>query len=331
MTGAESALDLTLVVEANDGLPNGWTIVNVDYWLVAENAPFLSGPPVTTTVEMPKLSLTKWAFRNEVFAGSRLDYGILLGNTGGGVRNLVVSDTLPLNSAFGGCSCTDAGDAALSVSESTIYGASYTCGMEGDEVVWRVGRLIGNHSLQMTFWVTADVGLAEGDLIVNNKYMVGADNVPLLPGSPAVTTTVRRLDVSISKLAWPNPVTVSQQLFFTITVENDGSLLQDLTVSEILPDGVRFSDCGGALCEFSYNEQRAVRWWLPTLPADSKRELTLRAFPSNVTGDLLINAFYSVWIPAARQSIMGSPVEVTVINPYPQRRYLPIMLMGITQ
>jgi len=325
---AGGTLNLTLVVAADDGLPNGWPIVNADYDLLAQNAPPLVGLPVTTTINVPELTLVKFAFRDQVFAGSRLDYGMLVGNTGGQARHLVVSDTLPANTTYGGCDCTvvRADAEGLASQTSASCGLSFACELDGDTILWQVDEMDGNRSLQMTFWVTVDAGLSEGSLIVNDTYAVAAEGVLPLLGSTPVTTTVRQLRVSISKVAWPNPVTVSQTLFFTITVRNEGSLLRDLTVSDLLPSGASFGGCGGALCEFRADELPSVRWWLSSLPGNVERKLTLWVYPNDLAGSKLVNEFYSVWIPAASQQITGERVEVTVMNSSWYRFYLPLVL-----
>jgi uncharacterized repeat protein (TIGR01451 family) len=359
LAGAGTTLDLTLAVTAGEELANGWSIVNADYRLVAEDAPLLSGPPVTTTVNLAILSLVKWAFPNEVYAGSRLDYTLLVGNTGGRASHVVISDTLPAHTTFGGCNCALTGLAdvpELSPQESgfgstlhqrpersdglckhpelvegelaKVYGASSTCSLEGDKVVWYVDEMAGGRSLQMAFWVTVDAALSEGASIVNGDYAVVADHLPPLVGSPPVTTTVHELLVEVSKAAWPNPVTVSQQLFYTITVQNDGSLLQNVTVTDLLPGGVSYVACGGALCELGQGDEPEVRWWLPTLPANSERELTLRVSVGNVESSTLVNGFYGAWIPAAGRRVMGTPVRVKVLNPLWGYLYLPILFQS---
>jgi uncharacterized repeat protein (TIGR01451 family) len=322
-------LSLTLVVAVDDGLPNEWPIVNDDYGLVAQNAPALIGSPVTTTVNVPELSLVKFARQSQVYAGSSLEYSLIVGNVGGQARRLVVSDTLPAHTTFGGCDCTQinlVGALGLEPRAVASCDSSFVCALEEETVVWRIGEMDGDRSLLMTFWVTVDAGLSEGSLIVNDSYAVAAEGVGPLPGGSPVTTTVRQLRVSISKVAWPNPVMLNQPLLFTITVRNQGGLLQNLTVSDLLPSGASYIGCGGALCDFNDAEPPTVRWWLSSLPTNSARKLTLQVYPNDIDGSILVNEFYSVWIPEADRRIAGEPVEVTVIDPSWYRFYLPLLL-----
>jgi uncharacterized repeat protein (TIGR01451 family) len=105
-----------------------------------------------------ELNILKWALRDEVFAGSRLDYGILVSNNGDRATNLVVTDTLPVHTAFGDCDCVLGGLRPASASEiakNGFCGAPFSCGLEGNAVMWKVEKIAANRSLQKTFWVTA--------------------------------------------------------------------------------------------------------------------------------------------------------------------------------
>jgi uncharacterized repeat protein (TIGR01451 family) len=277
---------------------------------------------------VPEFSLFKWALL-EVFAGSRLEYGMLVNNAGGTARHVIVSDTLPVGTEFGGCDCTVAGllgYSELDVRQNGFCGAPYICGTEDGTIVWRVDEMEAGRSLEMTFWVTVDGELPDGALVVNDTYAVAADYVTPVVGSPPVTTTVRQLLLSITKSAWPNPVTVGNELLFTIMLQNDGSWLQDLIVTDLLPSEVSFVDCGGALCEFSDGQQPEVRWWVSALDTGTAQELTMRVLPFVAVDDRLVNESYGVWVRPADQRVMGAPVEVGLITPYDQLAYLPLIL-----
>jgi uncharacterized repeat protein (TIGR01451 family) len=289
----------------------------------------------TFTQEPAVLSLKKWVSRDRVYAGSRLDYALVVSNTGGYASQLVVSDALPAGTAYGGCSCAVGGTSTvskLSVQGSGNCGAPYTCSLEGTTIVWRVSEITGNLSLQLNFWVMVDPGLSDGSVIINDDYAVVADGLAPLVVNRPVTTTVREMIVSVSNVAWPDPVSVGQQLWYTITVRNDGGLLQNLLVTDLLPSGVSFVSCGGALCQLGGGSGREVIWWLPTLPATNEQQLTLRVAVNSVPSGTLVNAFYGVWIPATCQGVMGAPVAVQVLTlpGWQDRLYLPIALSNAT-
>jgi uncharacterized repeat protein (TIGR01451 family) len=290
--------------------------------------------PVTYTVEAAVLSLAKLAFPDPVAAGQRLDYWLLLSNSGGRASNLVVTDTLPANTTLGGCGCavgsltTDAESMPL---ESGFCGAPFTCGQEGDHVVWRIDEMASGRSLQARFWVTVEAGLSDGAVIVNHHYAVVADHLAPLVVNEPVTTTVRQLQVSISKTAWPDPVAMGEQLVFTIAVQNGGGVLAgENTVTDRLPSGVSFVYCEPDPCSLVGQQARVVAWSLGALDAQTDRILTLRVSVDAVQSDQLVNAFYGIQIPSLRQVVMGPPLTVRVLW-WPYRLFLPVVVSQFGQ
>jgi uncharacterized repeat protein (TIGR01451 family) len=242
--------------------------------------------PVVAFYRPPSLSLTKSADLEGVYAGSRLNYSLQVDNSGGLARNLVVSDVLPARTTFSGCDCQI---------ESGACDASFTCGLEGDRVVWSVGELAADSALEMILWVTVDASLSDGELIVNDDYAAVADGVGLQSGPP-VTTPVHQFHVSVSKTAWPNPVMVGQELTYTIRVTKSGSFLKDVQVTDLLPSGV------------SYVEDNCEGGWDCTFVEDNEAK--------SEVGDVV----YS-W------HISGEPLEVRVLDPA-HYVYLPLVLSG---
>ncbi len=325
LSGPGETLDLTMVVTVSAALTHGWPIVNATYGLDANNVPPLAGTPLTTTVSLPILHLTKWTFLEEVYAGSRLNYTLLVQNSGGRATHLVVSDTLPSGTAFVGCDCslTRLHDTAAG-RENGFCGTPFTCGLEGEQVVWRLDEIIGGRTVQLTLWTTVSAGLTDGALIVNDDYVAIADGLSPLIGRPPVTSTVRQLMLDVHKSAWPNPVALDEQLAFTITVRNGGVLLQNVIVTDLLPNDVSFVNCDGTLCEMAKDGTPEIRWWLGDLPPNSEREVSVRVTLENVHSDTLINASYGAWIPEVGRLVQGEPVVVRVLARY---IHLPIVLV----
>ena len=329
LMGPGGELALTLVVQVQEGLPHGRPIVNRTYRATAENAPPTTGPPVTTTVSVPELSIAKWGFPNRVFIGSRLDYALRVDNSGGRATHLVVSDTLPAGTRFGGCDCSLPGLLSAASPANGACGQTFTCGLEEDTVVWRVDGLDAGGALQMGLWVTVATDLADGTVLVNDVYAVDADSVLPVYGTTPVTTPVSRLQLTITKVAWPNPVAVHQVLVYTLTVYNTGSVLQNLTVTDRLPAEVSFIRCGGALCELNTaGSQPHVRWWLPSLGRGEERQLTTRVLLTTAQSEHVVNAYYSVWVPAADEWVFGTPVTVSVVQGTdgPRLLFLPLLI-----
>jgi uncharacterized repeat protein (TIGR01451 family) len=165
--------------------------------------------------------------------------------------------------------------------------------------------------LQMASWVTVDTGLSDGTVIAKAELAATTDRLAPFVVSQPVTTTVRQLFLTVTGDASPNPITVGQDLQFTITVRNDGGPLQSVTVTDRLPSGVSFLGCGGALCEFG-GDQPEVKWWLSSLPSEGEQELTLRVSVGYSESGVLVNDLYGAWVPEARRFAKGQPITVNV-------------------
>jgi uncharacterized repeat protein (TIGR01451 family) len=329
--GEGSQLPATLVVKADPDLVDGDLIVNDDYRLTAGNADPQIGGPVTATVRAPALTILKWAAYTQVYAGARLRYEILLSNDGGRANQLVISDSLPAHLSFVGCDCTLASVTTEETGgndDAQACGAAWECGLEGDVVVWQIGSLESKRAVQLGLWTMVDPQTPDGTFLVNRDYGAAARWVPPLTDNPAVTTTVRQLQVSIQKEAWPNPLAVTETLNFTIHVRNDGEALEGLTVTDALPSGVSFVSCaGGQWCELSPGQRPEVRWWLPALPNGAEESLMFRVTLRDTWRDVVVNDLFGVLIPEANQCVMGVPVQIQVQNPTGVRKYLPITLV----
>jgi uncharacterized repeat protein (TIGR01451 family) len=286
-------------------------------------------------VGMPAFVLDVWASRDEVFAGSRLEYSLLVHNMGGLARQLVVSDELPAFLTYGGCDCANAGKPPIAGPLSSMTGGcgvSFSCGLEGGNVVWRVDEVDPDRLLQLTFWAAVDSGLSDGTMIVNEDYAMAAELMTPLVINQPVTTTVRELLLTVASQAWPNPVDVGQRLQLTITLRNDGGLLENVTVTDRLPSELSYVGCEGALCELASN-QSDVHWWLPSLPGNSEQQLTLQAVVQNPEGDAIIHDSYGAWVPEAGRFVMGPPmsIKVSTLISYPHRVNIPIVFTNVTR
>ena len=264
-------------------------------------------------VGLPILGLDAWASQEQVFAGAQLDYSLLISNTGGGALNLVVSDTLPTHTIYVGCNCSHAGwtvPAFLS-SNGSGCGSSFSCFLDGDQVIWQVDQLESRQLLQMTLHVAIESGLEAGTAIVNDGYAMTAERLVPVEVSKPVTVTVRDLAVSITATAYPDPVRLGQRLHYSFTVSNDSDPLHSLTITDLLPNDVSYVGCAGALCELTADGSE-VRWWLPNLADDGEVQLSMDVVVKSIENDAIINEQYGVWIPEAAQSVMGAPIYVDV-------------------
>jgi hypothetical protein len=264
-------------------------------------------------VGLPVLGLDVWASQEQVFAGAQLDYSLLISNTGGRAQSLVVSDTLPTHTTYAGCNCSHAGWTvpAVLASNGPGCGSSFSCFLDGDQVVWQVDQVESRQLLQMTLHVVIDSGLEAGTSIVNDGYAMTAERLVPVEVSKPVTVTVRDLALSITATAFPDPVRLGQRLHYSFTVSNDSGPLHSLTVTDLVPNDVSYVGCAGALCELTVDGSE-VRWWLPTLADDSEVQLSMDVAVNSIENAAIINAHYGVWVPEAAQSVVGVPIYVDV-------------------
>ena len=156
-----------------------------------------------TIVSGAVLKVAKSATPDPVAAGGQLQYTLVVTNSGAqATENLVITDRLPLNTAF--------------------VSASAGGSLQNDIVRWTpVDIVIGGHTA-VTFAVQVGPGLISGTLLVNDEYVAMADNAPGLANDP-VTVTVHSLPIlSIEKLA-PAAVGPDEDLVYTLRYRNSGN------------------------------------------------------------------------------------------------------------
>lgn len=67
--------------------------------------------------------------------------------------------------------------------------------------------------------------------------------------------------------------------------------MNGILVTDVLPNGVNFVNCSGALCELGGSQ---VRWWLPQLLTGESRDLCLEVVVQSEVRESLVNALYGV-------------------------------------
>jgi len=190
---------------------------------------------VTTTVNVPPsadLAVTKTAAPNPVQAGSNLTYTVTVTNNGptDPATGVTLTDTLPAGVTF--------------VSATPSQGTPCT------QVAGTVTCTLGNVTMAAPATVTIVVTPAQAGQITNTATVAGNETDPT-PGNDTaqVTTTVNAVppppgpgaDLTISKLASVNPVTVGDLLIYTLNIQNRGPLAaSDILVSDNLPASLDF-------------------------------------------------------------------------------------------
>lgn len=164
------------------------------------------------------LSVTKTSSPNPVIVNQELTYTITVTNLGPDpVADAEVVDTLPAGVTFGSAT-SDQG----------------SCGQVAGVVTCAIGAMSFGQSVTITIVVTPT---AVGEAVNNVTVDSSLDDPNTDNNSDTETTDVEdepeSADLSVTKVGSPNPVTVNQQLTYTITVSNAGP---DAAVNVVLTD-----------------------------------------------------------------------------------------------
>ena len=130
---------------------------------------------VTTTIQVPVLTITKSDFPDPVLTGHLITYTLHYTNSGSApATNVLITDVVPSNTTYQACSGGSA------------------CGESSGVVSWNIGTVPGNtNNATVSFSVLVGDALETGTLIYNQGYGIIADQTNFIPG-PLVTTTVSR-------------------------------------------------------------------------------------------------------------------------------------------
>ena len=216
---AGHALTLTFRTTVTRPLVNNSTIVNNDFGVSGGNVLTpASGSPVAVTVKSPvTMTLSKADTPDPVQAGSQLAYTITVttdASSKGPAENIVVTDTVPVNTVFV--------DAGIQGGGASII--SPTVGSRG-VITWTIANpLPVGDSVDLTMLVRVESPLTNGMLITNTAYGVTATNAVNPTSGEAVETTVQSSpNITFSKTVRPLGVGTSEPITYTIVITNNGN------------------------------------------------------------------------------------------------------------
>jgi uncharacterized repeat protein (TIGR01451 family) len=214
--------------------PNGTWILNVsdrvgsDTGNVRAFSLIISGARCdTVTTPQADLTLSKTASPNPVITGSNLTYSLTVGNNGPtAAQNVVVTDNLPVETAFVSCTATGGGGCAGTGNNRTVTFPSLGAG--ASETITLVANMNCPVSNGASVTNTATVSSATADPNSNNNTAM----TTVTASNPAPLIT--NVSASPSHLWPPNHNMVNVTVDYTVT-DNCGPVTNTLSVTSNEP------------------------------------------------------------------------------------------------
>jgi len=260
-----------------DGTPAPATIV-----LTATD---FCGYPVTATLALPNLAITKTTAITQVPAGSVLTYLISYANTSAAeATDVYLTDALPAGTTWAGDTAVTDGWTRLATAPPTWFTPTLPAGARGSFVL-SVTVAPTACGLGLTNWVTISTPLLETTLADNAAH------------SPTVTATCASL--AIAKFADPPQGPPGAPLNFTVVYTNGGDTsMANAVITDWLPANTRYlSDTSGLACPACIvGAPGPLTWTIPSLPPHSTYRFTLTlsyastVCPATLTNTVAISA-----------------------------------------
>lgn len=249
-------------------------------------------------LRMSDLRITKSDNTDPVVAGMPLVYTVSVENLGPhDASSVVVTDTLPAEVQYASCS-----------------GSTGNCTHASGIVTWNINSLLVGATATLTMTVNVD-GAARGTF--TNTADVTALQPDPNPGDNSTsesTTTMAMVDLSLTKIATPDPVPQGGDLIYTLYVTNAGpSDALGVTIDDTLPAGVTTTDGRGSLASTT-----PVQCNVASVRAGETVPVGLFVVlaPSLAPGTILTNsAIVSTSDPEANLANNAATVDATVTDP----------------
>jgi len=163
---------------------------------------------VTTTVQLPSLSITKTAEPAVVYTGGLLTYTLTVSNAGlGDATDVVISDTAPLSTTYQSCSGGD----------SCGYGS-------GSRVVtWTLASISAGGQNPVIFAVQVDGDAISGTTIFNQTYDVTCTQGSTATGAPVGATVALLRDMSLEPPTRQQSILPGESVVYTHVLTNLGN------------------------------------------------------------------------------------------------------------
>src|SRR5439155_21485838 len=169
---------------------------------------------LTTLATSADPSVTKADTPDPVTAGNNITYTITVTNSGpSDAQSVVLTDPVPANTTFVSC--------AAPTGWACVNNA-------GTVTANRVTPLAAGSGPQIfTLVVTANASTPNGTIITNTATIASPSDTTTGNNTAMATTTVTAaattIDVGVTKVDTPDPVTAGQNITYTITLTNSGT------------------------------------------------------------------------------------------------------------
>ncbi|UCD09647.1 MAG: DUF11 domain-containing protein [Dehalococcoidales bacterium] len=186
---------------------------------------------VYTGLGMADLAITKTDTPDPVAFSDNFTYTVTVSNNGPTIASGVeVIDTLPTDVTF--------------ISANTSQG---TATYAGGNVTWSVGDLEVNATANMKIYVAAPEDEEVDIIVTNTATVIGSFPDPKLNNNATsentTVTSSESFDLVITKTDNPDPVAISENITYVLTVENLGPAdAESFSISDTLPAGTTFQE-----------------------------------------------------------------------------------------
>ena len=244
---------ITITVNVTSPLPNGTILVNFAN-VTCDQGVKDQIYQDTTVISAPYCSLAKYDFPDPVKAGANLTYTIICENTGNmNATNGVITEEYDANVTF--LNATPAPDTGTNNTTWTILNAPPGV----------------KHYINITVRVNETV--ANGTILTN--YVNVTSDQDFEHNHTIYTEVVGAPALSITKYAWPNPVSPRGNLTYTLYYANfGGDNATNTTLNDTLPPQVTFISASPVPTNTS-NDNHTLFWDIGDLPRNDTRTITI--------------------------------------------------------
>jgi len=228
--------EIVLTVTVNNLLSNGAILTNTA--TIDGDQIIPQSGQITTTVEAPRLELTKSGHPDPVTAGAPLTYTLAYSNTGDATAtNVTITDVLDSNVTFASASLTPS--AGIS---NTLY--------------WTIDNLAPTASGQITVRVTVTSPLPDSTILTNTAVISSQQTTPL---TVTETTSVLSHSDPVSVVLTPTSATITagQSISYTLIATDTFGNDWDASLSG---DYVITPGAGGVWTTNVYTSEKAGTW-----------------------------------------------------------------------